>query len=486
MVVDWRMTLRGKASGGRFRAGRCRAAARALRIAVAWSVVWHLAGAAASPAEAPADWKFDVLEMKDGRTHRGLVLAEGEEEIEFAEIVRPPGKSMFAVIRPVSPDRVAKKQKLTEPERAKLWARFQQFRNRARIEAGRMEDVPLRKTERNGTVRWAYDGPWFQLESTADESMVRRCVVRAEQIFRAYRQTLPPQRDHRTGMRVVIFGSMDEYLQHLRDAGLQITAPACYSAVQNLVLAGGELNTFSRRLEQTQAQNEEVRRQYRALKSSFSDRLSGLIQQMKERGFSAAQIEQEVKLRSAAWQREYNEALSRLEAARVQNEAAFLTVTDRMFAQLYHEAFHAYVENYVCPQPDVTLPLWLNEGLAQIFEVGHIEGDSLRIDAPDRQRLAQLQKDLRDEQPLKLADVVTASEQNFLEPSSSRAAQRYYLYSWGLAYFLTFEKNLLRSDTFESFLANVENFGPAARFTRLVDMPIAKFERLWSDAILAL
>ena len=175
---------------------------------------------------------------------------------------------------------------------------------------------------------------------------------------------------------------MDEYQRHLREAGLQIANPAWFSASQNLVLAGGELNTFSRRWQQTQAQNEEVRRQYKALKASFPDRLSGLIQQMKQRGFSAAQIEQEVKLRSAAWQREYDDAMKRLELAQVQNETAFANVTGQMFAQLYHEAFHAYARNYICPQADVTLPLWLNEGLAQIFETGQMEADSLRIDAP--------------------------------------------------------------------------------------------------------
>ncbi len=305
--------------------GRLLAAAHVLLIAIASSIVSNsLAAAAAAAAEDHADWTFNVLEMKDGRVHRGLVLADGDEEIEFAEIVRPPGKPMFAVIRPVSPEQVAKKRKLEGKERAKLWARFQEFRNRARIEAGRMEDVTLRKTAGSGTITWTYEGPWFQLESTADETMVRRCVVRAEQIFCAYRQTLPPQRDHRTGLRLLIFGSTDDYQRHLREAGLQIANPAWFSAVQNLVLAGGELNTFSRRLQQTQVQNEEVRRQYKALKSSFPDRLAGLIQQMKQRGFSAAQIEQEVKLRSAAWQREYDEAMNRLELARVQERDRLL------------------------------------------------------------------------------------------------------------------------------------------------------------------
>ena len=117
-----------------------------------------------------------------------------------------------------------------------------------------------------------------------------------------------------------------------------------------MVVAGGELNAFSRRLRQTQAQNDEVHRQYKTLKSSFPERLASLIQQMKQRGYSSVQIEQEVKLRSAAWQREYDEAMGRLDLAAVQNEAAFANTTGQVFAQLYHKAFHAYVENYVCPQ----------------------------------------------------------------------------------------------------------------------------------------
>ena len=86
---------------------------------------------------------------------------------------------MFVVIRPVATDQVAKKVPLSGEVRARLWTRFQQFRNRAGVEAGRMEDVALRKPKLSDGDSWTYEGPWFLLESTADEAMVRRCVVRA-------------------------------------------------------------------------------------------------------------------------------------------------------------------------------------------------------------------------------------------------------------------------------------------------------------------
>lgn len=440
------------------------------------------------PPSAPdgSAWVFDVLELRDGAVYRGLVLAEREAELEFAEIFRPPGKPMFAVIRPVAPDQVASKTLTEGADRQRLLARFEQFRNRARIEAGRMEDVALQRVAGDEGDGWRYDGPWFQLESTADEPMVRRCVVRAEQIFRAYRQLLPPTRQHRAGLRLLVFGSRDEYQRHLHEYGLTFTSPAWFSQAENLVVAGAELNAFHRRLQQTQAHNAEVRRQYKMLKSTFPQRLAPLIDQMKQRGYSAAQIEQEVKLRSAAWQREYDEAMNRLDRAAAQNEALFAQVADQMFAQLYHEAFHAYVANYVCVEDGRSMPHWLNEGLAQIFETGRIEADSLRIDAPDRQRLAELQDDLRGEQPLTIAEVVAADEQRFLNPSSNRSAQRYYLYSWGLAYHLAFEQNRFRPDVLAAFLRNPDGFGPAARLTQWIDMPLAKFERLWGEAMLAM
>ncbi len=447
----------------------------------------ELPAADTSGQDAPGDeWKFDELELRDGSTRRGMVISESTLEIEFAEIVRPPGKPMFAVIRPVALEQVARKVLLTGSDRARLVGRFQQLRNRARIEAGRMEDVNLTSAQIGDRQGWAYAGPWFLLESTADETMVRRCVVRVEQIFRAYRQLLPPRSTQRTGLRLLIFGSTDEYQRQLRESGLDIAGPAWFSKTRNLVAAGGELNAFQRRLQQTQAQNDEVRRQYKDLKSSFPERLASLIQQMKQRGYSAAQIEQEVKFRSAAWQREYDEAMSRLDLAAVQNEAAFAEVAGQMFAQLYHEAFHAYVDNYACPPGQADFPHWLNEGLAQIFEAGQVEADSLRIDAPHRARLAQLQQELRSAPPLPLREILQADEQTLLNPASDRSAQRYYLYAWGLAYYLAFEDNRWRPAVLDAFLTNEEAFGPAARFTRLIDMPLDKFERRWREAMLAM
>jgi hypothetical protein len=279
---------------------------------------------------------------------------------------------------------------------------------------------------------------------------------------------------------------MDQYRAYLREAGLAIASPAFYSASENLVVAGGQLNSYARRLRQVRAGNEETRRQYELLKDNFPKRLATVTDQLRQRGYRDSEIEEEAKLRTAIWQREYDDAMARLDVVKVQNEAKFSEVTGTMFARLYHEAFHAYLESYVYTEKDVAVPRWLDEGIAQIFESGRLEADTLRVDAPAPDRLVRLKADLSGDQPLTVTGILNADEQDFLAGHNGQTGQRYYLYSWGLAYYLTFEMNRFNSQSLDPYVLNSDHLGPAARFTRLVGMPIVKFERQWRQAMLDL
>jgi hypothetical protein len=207
---------------------------------------------------------------------------------------------------------------------------------------------------------------------------------------------------------------------------------------------------------------------------------------MQKRGYGDDEIEQEAKLRKSIWQREYEAAMNEIDLANRQNEAKFREVTRQMFTRLYHEAFHAYVENYVYPRRDGAMPRWLDEGLAQIFESGQLDADALRIDAPDPVRLRRLQEELASTNPLGVRDVLAAEENDFLAVHREGSAQRHYLYSWGLAYYLAYERNLLTGDTMDQYVANEGNLGPTARFVRLIGTPLQKFEHFWKTAMFEL
>ena len=290
----------------------------------------------AAPPGTAAPWTLESLTLKSGAVYQGFVQTESRAEIEFVEIRRPPGKPMYAVVRPVDPRTVDRLVRLSGGERARLLEQFATFRNRTRIEAGRMDAVSLQRETRDGQACWLHTGDWWQLESSADEEMTRRCVVRIEQMFRAYRQLFPPHREHATTLHIRLYGASDEYQAALQQENLGVENPALYLASRNTVLAGSDLNAYSRRLVQVREQNALTRRQYTQLNAAFPSRMAALGDDLRRKGYTAEEVVQETKLHTATWKREYEAALARIHRAEQQNHARFAEVTALMFQRLYH------------------------------------------------------------------------------------------------------------------------------------------------------
>lgn len=444
------------------------------------------AGSDAASDLGVGDWQLETIQRDDGTVHQGLILAEREEEIELIEIMRPPGKPMFAVIRPLRKNEIATIQRLAAPERQRLIDQVDGFRRRALVEAGRMEDIELSRAAIPAADRWIYQGIWFRLESTADENLTRRSIVRIEQIFRAYRLVLPPRVGASNELRIELHGAMDEYRREVDRLGLQIVHPAFFSASENRIVAGSDLNAYGHRLASAREHHAQVRQKYRHLNQTFPERLASVLDDLRSQGYSEAEIELESRLRRSLWQRDYDTALARIEAVERQNQARFAEVTRQMFAMLYHEAFHAYVQNAVYPDPQQRLPRWLDEGLAQIFETAQLDADTLRIDAPDPVRLRHLQLDLAGPELLEISQVLEAADDQFLDSAANETARRLYLYSWGLAYYLTYERDLLDPQRLDRYVANPDGLGPVARFTQMIGIPLPRFEAAWRDAMLDL
>jgi hypothetical protein len=170
------------------------------------------------------------------------------------------------------------------------------------------------------------------------------------------------------------------------------------------------------------------------------------------------------------------------------NSAKFDVVAGQMFRRLRHEAFHAYLETFVYPRKEYDVPRWLNEGLAQVFEAGLLEADTLRIDNPNTGALQRLQRELAGSEPLSLAELLGSGSDAFLagHASADRASRAYY-YSWGLAYYLAFELGVLGSSDFEAFLDPRQPAATAVeKFEKLVGMPLDEFEPRWRKAMLEL
>jgi len=440
-------------------------------------------------------WPMEQVRLHNGRTYRGLIERESPLSLDIVEIYRPPGKPMFGVVRRIATTDVRRVEHLGQPQRARLLERVDQFRHRARIEALGMEQVVLRPDQQNGGRLWHYEdrneeGRYFTLASDLDEATTRRVVVRLDQMFRAYRRLIPPRIGQgnvaRRPLRIRLFGSMERYREFLSHSRLSIEHPAFYSVADNRIVVGGSLDAFARELATNRRHQERLLLQFEEKAGKELEDLGRLLRQAKLSRDRRAQV-----LRAARGRNDAALAKIQAQIAAVQrrSEARFAELTSEMFARLYHEAFHAYLENYVYPHQRFTVPRWLNEGLAQVFEQGRLESDTLRLDAPDARSLTRFQADLRRE-PLPLRDLLTADEDVFLvthSRKSSDASRRHYLYSWALTYYLTMERPLLSADALDRYVAQgVPERSRQERFEQLVGGPLDKFETEFHATMLAL
>ena len=188
---------------------------------------------------------------------------------------------------------------------------------------------------------------------------------------------------------------------------------------------------------------------------------------------------------TANLQREINDIESDLKQCARNNAQVLDQFRAEVFSRLAHEAFHAYLENYVYPHEKYDVPRWLNEGMAVMFENGQLDSDTLRVDAPNRRPLARLNEDLRGAKPLSLEGLLTAGPDAFLEDNTSN---RHYAHSWGVVYYLTFRRGLLANSALDRYLQPAAAAGqtPVQRFEQFVGIPLDEFERKWREYVAGL
>lgn len=445
---------------------------------------WLAAGLAEQPRSEDGSPKLELAHLAGGVTLRGVVLKERENEIDFAEIITPPGRAMYAVVHGLKRTKIGRIESLPEAEHAALLESFQNLRNRARIDAQRQEDVQLISLANDQAARFRYEGDWFSLESDCDEAITRRCVVRVEQMFRAYRVLLPPRIDNPARVEIRIFDDVERYRQNLRQLQLPLSNLAVYVGEQNLVLAGSDLSALSERLDQLQLHLQKLSTQSKLLEQAHASSLARQSQLLREKGFSSAEIATELRLRKNAFEAERAEMQAASAIALRESEKLFQAATSAMLSRLRHEAFHAYLESSVFPRSTHHVPIWLNEGLAQVFETAVLDGDSLRIDAPSPPKLRALAHDLSTPDALPLSRLLESEQDSFLGSHRDSSRGQHYLYAWGLAYHLAFEQRLLGSQQLDQFVEKSSaKSSPIANFEKLVDQKLASWERSWRDHV---
>ncbi|MCA9187329.1 MAG: DUF1570 domain-containing protein [Pirellulaceae bacterium] len=451
----------------------------------------------AQPAT-PSTLQQESLTLKDGTQWNGLIVGDPERDafLEVVQIVRPAGESMYVIVHPLARSEIAGYQRVSAERRTELQGEVDRFRSRSRIEQRRMDEIQLQASPSSDheslSLPWSWQGRWFDVTSAADEESTRRVIVRLEQLFRAFQGILPANVTPSSRPKIVLFPEASEYRRFLSERAGNVHNLAVFLPKQNLVVAVSQFGEISRRLQLAREHNERIATELEEFDRALPEQMNLMMRQLEDRGYDRAAIREEVSRRRAAWKRLYQQRLNRLNQARRRNDAEFDIASRGMFRRLYHEAFHAYLENYVFPSDQFDVPTWLNEGLAQVFEYGQLEDATLRVDAAPTELATKLSQAIRDGTALSIAALLRTDSRDFLAAhgdfDSLRHAEMAYLVAWGVAHDLAFAN---RPDFWTRLASYVtvrnrtsladRSLDVITRFEQWVGQPIDEFERDWRD-----
>jgi hypothetical protein len=439
--------------------------------------------AATVAADAPPggdDWKYDIIYPKKGVPFRGLVEEQTPAVVRLRWVRRRPGSPTLVDPVELNVRDVERVELAPEEDRERLRQRLDALRQERHTltEQLKLLDPGPKGPARSGDnldlrpVPWVVEGggqaleyrsPHFRLVSNARRTEVHLAAVLLEQIYAAYTRFLPPRAAGAPTL-IVLTGSRADYQKLLEGRGLNLTNPAFYDAERNQIVCTSDLQRLADELEKAHEHHvklgEELKKSQNELEEAYKG-IGGIPPEMKARLL---------------------EDRKRLEAAEVRNKDVFRRARQRLFQRLYHEAFHAYLANFVYPPAEATVPHWLNEGLAQIFETAIVELGELRVGHADPERLEAVRRALRAGTLLPLADLLKAGTKQFqvAHGGDHQASDRYYLASWALAFYLTFDQKALGSRAMYDCVRTLHRHtDPLDAFRDLVGRPLPEFEKDW-------
>ena len=410
---------------------------------------------------ATEQWKFDELHLTNGTIFTGLIVDETPAVVRFKIVIRPPGESTRTLLQRFERKQIQRIVRLDQEDRKTLAQRLRTLQpgyEQEQMDLLKLTRVPWGHGSKEFGL--SYTSDYFVLVSNAGELIIKRAALRLEQVYAAYARCILPRQQTSQPTRIRLIRSLGEYHKALAERGQRILNPAFYDRDRNEIVCASELERLHVDLEKTRKENKEV-----------SDRLK---QDEKRVHKLPKGKEREDQLAKLAADRQ------RLEQTNRQNDRVFEKATERLFQTLYHEAFHAYLANYVYPPGQTDIPRWLNEGLAQIFETAVLEAGELRVGHADGKRLADVKNALRERKLVALKDLLQSGPMEFLvaHVGDQRVSDRYYLASWALAFYLTFELKKLGMPELNCYVCALkqQQKDPLKAFEQLVGQPLDEFE----------
>ncbi|MFQ3651702.1 MAG: DUF1570 domain-containing protein, partial [Gemmataceae bacterium] len=420
---------------------------------MSWVALLLLAIAAETPLAPPRedDWKYDQVIRRKGPALVGLVLHHNRTEVRITCIRRKPGSPTLLFTDTLPRDEVLELRLLEDDERKKLVARLEALRRerellnaltRALDPSEKPPELPadileLEKTPWPGDEKLAalrYRSAHFELVAATRPEIVQLCALHLEQIYEAYGRLLPPRTKEVTPTTILLPRSFSDYQAIAKSRGLDLLNPAFYDPERNQVVCGSDLERLCEERDTIRQHHFRLRADIRARRAELNKIYKG----RPPSGLLAPMAEAE----------------KRIALSEQKNGQLLARSRERLFQRLYHEAFHAYLGTFVFPGNEYSVPVWLNEGLAQVFETARVELGELRLGLPDAERLKAAQAVLDKGEFPSLRTVLRSGPKEFLvgHGSDRPTSDRFYLAAWALTHYLTFERRQLSSTALETYV----------------------------------
>jgi len=436
-----------------------------------------------SPVVARTEWIYDRIDLRNGSRIHGLILEDQPLWVRFRSVSRKPGRPTVTWTLVLDKREIVKIERLGEADRKQLQARIDELDPDGSSERARIERLELRVCDWQGKKDggFRYDSDYFSLISGSNPEILRRSVVRLEQIWLAWSRFLPPRTRGGKPVTILLFDTMDEYRRAIGQEGRNFLNPAFYDPATHRIYCASGLKKLGEDLARSRTANQ--------------DTLDELSEQEAEfRRLYAGRPDLPRHLQPILEARAEILKVNRL------NNRLFDKVSADFLAVLYHESFHAWIGGFVYPpivgKPEPTglpgeLPVWLNEGLAQIFESAIVEGGELRIGWIEAERLEKLRAAVRKKESIPIAELLRADSKSFLAEhrGDRRNSARMYRTAWIVAFWLTFERNL-SGKPFDEFTRGINRGDDPAEAFRvltgltpaLADIELEKYiDRLQPD-----
>jgi hypothetical protein len=420
------------------------------------------------------DWKYDMVYLKNGSSYRGLIYQRGGG-VQMWCIVRNPGRPAVFYQDKFAEDEIARVEILPDDEHEKLRQRFEALREEHRRFADpwraidseeaaipgadkiKLHQTPWRSDAK--TKALAYRSTYFELESNAARRIVLVAAGQLEQVYAAYARCLPPRAKGRP-TTILLPRSWADYQTLVRGQGRNLLNPAFFDPDKNQIVCAFDWKQMSAELQRVHEAHVQLREKAKKCEAELRKAYKGDI----PADLKAALVEQ----------------CRQIQAAEMHNHETCARARQHLFQRLFHEAFHAYLLNFVYPPRDGELPRWLNEGLAQIFETAVFEVGELRIGHADRERLEAVRRALAKNTLLPVADLLRSQSEQFLvaHDGDKRVSDRYYLASWALAFYLTFDRKVIGTPALDTYVRQLQrSTDPLEAFRELTGQPLSAFER---------